>query len=724
MASFYSTAPRLSSIRRNLMRIIVAALLPMGLFAGILFYFLWDSQQSQRAYEQLARVRTMAVLVDNELDNVIGRLRVIATDPLLDTSDLRALDARCRLWLAANEDWENLLLISREQQLINVAVPFGTPLPNRRPVDYQDAAFATLRPAVSDLFTSRVRGGEIVSIAMPVIRGNDAEYLLLVGIKREAFSAELRKMVPPGGVASIYDRNMRIIARSQAEESNVGTLPGKTLLEAMRGAKQGAIRTNTREGVSVFTTWTTLDNGWWIATGTPTAASDRALAQYAGLLGITWLVMLLAGLIMARLFCQHIERDIATTIEVADELAGGRPAEFPKSSIRELASLSESIATLFARERKARAESDAANSAKDEFLAMLGHELRNPIGAIANAVHIMEDENRSPTHDGLARRVVVRQTEILKRIIDDLLDIGRALTGKIALDMRPLELSACITRAIETLAAAGKTARHHIEVHAQPVWIRGDAARVEQVLTNLVVNAINHTPANGNIDVSLAREGNDAVITVNDTGMGIVAESLPRVFDLFYQEERRGYRPHGGLGIGLTLVRRLVEMHGGTIDATSGGTGKGATFTARIPAAEPPDDAPAAAPAAKRSGPRKVQIVEDHLDARETLRAALELDGCEVRTAADGPAGLAALKEWDPDAVIVDIGLPGMDGHAVARAIRAHAGENIQLIALTGYGLAEDEQAAQAAGFDAHLVKPADMTRLRALLRDGAASQA
>jgi CheY-like chemotaxis protein len=161
-------------------------------------------------------------------------------------------------------------------------------------------------------------------------------------------------------------------------------------------------------------------------------------------------------------------------------------------------------------------------------------------------------------------------------------------------------------------------------------------------------------------------------------------------------------------------------MHGGTIDATSAGTGKGATFTARIPAAEPPGDAPAAAPAAKRSGPRKVQIVEDNLDARETLRAALELDGCEVRAAADGPAGLAALKEWDPDAVIVDIGLPGMDGHAVARAIRAHAGEDIQLIALTGYGLAEDEQAAQAAGFDAHLVKPADMTRLRALLREGA----
>jgi signal transduction histidine kinase len=288
-------------------------------------------------------------------------------------------------------DWENLLLLSPEKQIVNVAVPYGTPLPNRRPVDYQEQAFATMRPTISDLFMSRVRGSEIVSIAVPVVRNGKARYLLLVGLKRESLSAGLRKMVPPGGVASIYDRNLHIIARSVASESNVGTPPVKTLLDAMKNAKEGAIRTNTREGLAVFTTWTTLDNGWWIATGTPSAASDRALAQYAGLLGLAWLVMLLAGLIMARIFSQHLERGIATTIGVADQLAGGRPAEFPQSSIRELANLSDVIATLFARERKARAESDAANSAKDEFLAMLGHELRNPIGAVANAVHIMDD---------------------------------------------------------------------------------------------------------------------------------------------------------------------------------------------------------------------------------------------------------------------------------------------------------------------------------------------
>lgn len=713
--------PRLS-IRRSLIRIIVAALLPMGLFAGVLFYFLWDNQQTLRNQEQLARVKTMGVLVENEFQNVISRLQVIASDPLLDKNMLREFDARCRRLLAENPDWENLILLSPEKQLINVAAPYGTALPMRRPAAFQDEAFTTLRPTVSDLFISRVRGSEIVSIAVPVIRNGKAPYLLLVGLKRESFSEGLRKMIPPGGVASIYDGSLRIVARTLAGESNVGTLPGKDLLDAMRGAQEGAIRTKTREGLSVFTTWTKIANGWWIATGTPSAASDRALAQYAGLLALAWLAILLAGLVMARVFCQRLERSVEATIEVANELASGRAASFPQSDIRELAALSDAIATLFARERKARAESDAANTAKDEFLAMLGHELRNPIGAIANAVHIMDDEKRSASQDGMARRVIVRQTEMLKRIIDDLLDIGRALTGKINLDLQPLDLSACVTRAAETLAAAGKTARHRLNVNVMPVWIRGDAARIEQVLTNLISNAITHTPANGDIRISVAQDSGDAVITVRDTGMGIMPEALPRIFDLFYQEERRGDRPQGGLGIGLTLVRRLVELHGGTVTASSPGTGKGATFTVRIPATYAPanEAAPPALPDPVRSRRHKVLIVEDNLDARETLRAALELSGCDVQVAADGPAGIDSLNRWEPDTVIIDIGLPGMDGNAVAREIRARAGARVQLIALTGYGLVQDEEEARAAGFDAHLVKPADLTRLTALMQRSA----
>ena len=207
-------------------------------------------------------------------------MQIIATDPPIDGQNLGALHARFWQLLAANADWENLVLISREKQLVNAIVPYGTPLPDRQPVNYQAQAFATMQPAVSDLFMSRVRGAEIVSVAVPVIRNGSADYLLLVGLRRAALSEGLRKMVPRDGVASIYDRSFRILARTRDRESNLGTLPRKPLLDAMRAA---------REGLAVLTTWTALDNGWWIATGTPTAAPDRALARYAALLGLAWL---------------------------------------------------------------------------------------------------------------------------------------------------------------------------------------------------------------------------------------------------------------------------------------------------------------------------------------------------------------------------------------------------------------------------------------------------
>lgn len=703
------------------MRIVVAALLPMGLFAGVLFYFLWETQQAQRNQEQIARVRTMAAVIESELDNVVGRLQVLASDPLLNSQTLREFDRRSRDLLAANTDWENILLLSPEKQLVNAAMPYGVSLPVRRPVDYQEKAFATKKATVSDLFMSRMRGTEAISVAVPVIRDDRPAYLLLAGMKREHLSEVLRNMVPPGGVASVYDRNFRIVARSRDLDPNLGTLPGAGLLEAMRGQREGVTRTRTREGVSVFTTWTTLSNGWSIATGTPSAAADSALARYAGLLGATWLAVLAAGLIMAGLLLRRIDRSIATTTAIATRLAAGEAAEFPAENVRELASLAETVTRLFMREREARAESDAANAAKDEFLAMLGHELRNPIGAIANAVYIMDGDARTPADDLLARRVIVRQTENLRRLIDDLLDIGRVLAGKIALDRHAIDFALCVTRAMESLAAAGRTARHDIKVDAVHVWVKGDATRLEQVLTNLVVNALNHTPASGNIRVRLANESGHAVLTVSDTGVGIGPASLSRVFELFYQEAKQDDRPRGGLGIGLTLARRLVELHDGVIAVASAGTGKGATFTVRIPACAPPASSTRPAPTERARARKKILIVEDNMDARETLRAALELSGHEVQAAVDGPGGLERLSTFTPDAVIIDIGLPVMDGYAVARAIRTRNGDAVRLIALTGYGLPEDEQKAAAAGFDAHLVKPADLARLAALLEGDSA---
>jgi len=390
-------------------------------------------------------------------------------------------------------------------------------------------------------------------------------------------------------------------------------------------------------------------------------------------------------------------------------------------------------------ERRARGEAEAANQAKDEFLAMLGHELRNPIGAITNAAHILERQGPGGEGDKLARRVIGRQTAILKRMIDDLLDMSRVLTGKISLERRPIDLALCVRNAVENLGAAGKTVDHVIEVRTEPVWVEGDPARIDQVLANLVINAVNHTPPGKHIRVELTRatarpvlarggapvihpEG-EALLCVSDEGVGIAPAALPRVFDLFFQEQQQPDRPKSGLGLGLTLVQRIAQLHGGGVTAESAGIGQGARFCMRIPAIVTPQAA-AAAPTPAAPRPRRVMLIEDNDDARETLKTTLELDGHVVETAADGPTALDMLKRFIPDAVIVDIGLPVMDGHEVARAIRAAGVRNPEggpavLIALTGYGLPEDQRRARAAGFDAHLVKPADFTKLAALIAPG-----
>jgi CheY-like chemotaxis protein/anti-sigma regulatory factor (Ser/Thr protein kinase) len=348
---------------------------------------------------------------------------------------------------------------------------------------------------------------------------------------------------------------------------------------------------------------------------------------------------------------------------------------------------------------------------------MLGHELRNPLGAISNAARLLEHPRTDAEGAQRAREIISRQSDHLTRLTDDLLDAGRAVMGKISLQRRPVELAALVTGALATLKAAGRTANHRLLQNLEPVWVDGDPIRIEQILSNLVINAAKYTPLPGSIRVSLRKEDGYAVLRVADDGIGMSDELVGRAFELFVQGERGLDRTHGGLGIGLTLVRRLAEMHGGTASAKSGGAGKGSELTVRLPAIAPPAAAPARAPQAAPAFRHRILVIEDNHDARESLRRLLELSGHSVSGAADGAAGLAAALVEKPDVVLVDVGLPKMDGYEVARRIRATAGEwQPLLVALTGYGLPEDRSRALEAGFDAHLVKPADPAALEALL--------
>lgn len=358
---------------------------------------------------------------------------------------------------------------------------------------------------------------------------------------------------------------------------------------------------------------------------------------------------------------------------------------------------------------------------RDRFLAILSHELRNPLGAMRNAVHVAQ--RGLPQGSELARPVAIvdRQITHLARLMDDLLDVSRVTTGKVVLQRRRLDLRAVIQQSLQQLAQEFEKHGLHAfsALGARPLWVDGDPVRLEQVVTNLLMNAIKYTPKDGRVELTAGTTSNGVWARFLDTGIGIEPEMLPRIFELFTQVDRTLDRAQGGMGIGLTLVKSLVELHGGAVAAKSPGLGKGSEFTLHFPGAAPP--APALTDTT--GGPtiartlQRVLLVDDSEDNREMLRDLLEMDGFEVQTSVDGPTAVEHALRWKPDVAIVDIGLPIMDGYDVARRVRSVLGPRIRLVALTGYGQPEDHQRTAEAGFDAHLTKPVNIADLEAVIR-------
>ncbi len=364
-------------------------------------------------------------------------------------------------------------------------------------------------------------------------------------------------------------------------------------------------------------------------------------------------------------------------------------------------------AALIAREQAARREAEAANRSKDEFLAMLGHELRNPLSAIASGIEVLERVGGDAEVARNARRIIRRQTRHLAHMMEDLLDVARVITGQVVMVRHGVNLAALVRRVIATLNMTGEPDEHQLIVDLKDAWVDGDPTRLEQVISNLIVNALKYTPAGGRIEVRVGVDENEALLVVKDNGIGIAPELLPRVFDLFVQGERPLDRRAGGLGVGLTLSRRLVELHGGSICAAA--ANPGTIMTVRLPATAPATPPPHAVVRPRRQ--RRVALVEDNEDVLEALRATLELDGQRVWTASDGESGLALILGTDPDAAVVDLGLPGLTGFEVATRCRA-AGYSGRMIALSGYGQEDDVKRARCAGFDVHFLKPVDSAEL------------
>ncbi|MEC5397730.1 response regulator [Uliginosibacterium sp. H1] len=436
----------------------------------------------------------------------------------------------------------------------------------------------------------------------------------------------------------------------------------------------------------------------------PIRAGDRALG--------------LLALANARPSPAYAPQDLATI----DELASRAAIAFDN------ARLYRNLQQEIIRSREAEEGLQDASRRKDEFLAMLSHELRNPLAPIRNAVEIIR--RLAPPEPALtwARDVVDRQVTHLARLVEELLDVSRISQGKIALKTDAVELGNVVAHGVETVRPLIEARKHTlvVSVPEEPVWLRGDFARLAQVVSNLLNNAAKYTPDGGRIELLAGNEDDAVMLRVRDNGIGIDAALLPRIFDLFAQGERSLDRSQGGLGIGLTLVQRLVEMHGGSVQACSDGIGRGAEFIVALPAyvvSAGEGSALVELPRQARQEGRgaRVVVVDDNNDAAESVAAFLRLEGHEVKIAGDGKQALACVEAFSPHVVVLDIGLPGMNGYEVAKALRGnpHTSE-LLLIALTGYGQKEDQAMARDAGFDHHFMKPSDPHALQTVIMEWA----
>jgi signal transduction histidine kinase len=548
-------------LRWHLFEVLLLGILPVGLFAAALLFLNWRAQEEERRTIQIETARVLAAAVDNAIDSTIQRASILARLWAAQPGDHRRVYEHALTALPGNPDWESILAFEASGKMVfRTELPFGAPSGGARLRAYSTEALRANRPVVSEIFVSSERKRSAVGVAVPVSRDGAATHVLIVGLKLDWFDELLRRHgLPPGAIVGIFDGALRFVARSHDGNERRGHAPAPGLDEDMRASAQGLGRYPSLDGTSVYTSWARTRHGWTVAFATPAGPVDGALARHLWMLGGLLAAVVAAGFAFAALKGRRITAAHEALARERDEL--------------------------LKTEQKARAAAEAANRSKDEFLAMLGHELRNPLSAIANSATVLRTPGCEREHAEFAAAVIHRQSWHLKRLIDDLLDVARVMTGKIRLQPRAFDLEAAVHEVVATLKTAGTLSAHPVEVDARPAWVEGDRVRIDQIVTNLLTNAAAHTPPSKPIRVTLRSEAGEAVLRVADEGVGIAPEDMERIFDLFFQARGARGGPNGGLGIGLTLVKRLVELHGGSIAVASAGPGRGASFTVRLPVA-------------------------------------------------------------------------------------------------------------------------------------------
>jgi signal transduction histidine kinase len=702
----------------------LATLLPVALFGAAICVLL--VQRELATLRRGAEARTVAAMTasDAAVGSWIAALEGLAFARLGD-ADFGAFAGAAGRFLSTRPDWRRVVLSDAAGQVLAAA---GTP---RDASENHEESFLeavrTQRPAVGNLVRGMADSAWRLAVRVPVLEGGSLKYVLGADVFPQSLSALLHaQRIPESWSGMLMDAGQRVVATSSPTKERVGEPVPSVFSEAVAGSAPGWLARGAAEGEPGYIAFTRSQlTGWVLAVGIPVRVVQGLEKRVTWILSLGGIGALGLALPAAMFISRRITGPIASLTHAARAVARGEHAEVPpaggpeeiralNAALRAAADAVRERDELVEREKAAMLKADRL---KDEFVAVLGHELRNPLAALMAAAHVLKN---SPAEDAAvikARSVVDRLARQMSSLMEDLLDISRQRLGATALNLEVCRLD----QLVEDFADSARALHvRPIKVTCEPVSVMADPVRVEQILSNLVQNAVKFSPRGTEIAIGVRREAGDAVLQVSDPGEGLTHEFAQLIFTPFVRGRKADNTSQAGVGLGLAVVKSLVEMHGGSVSAMSEGPGCGTVFTVRLPVTLAAAEA-SRRPAALAVVPagRTILLVEDDDDTRDMLQAMLELSGYDVTAARDGATALALAAQAAPDVALVDIELPDMEGYELARRLRATTGAHrVKLCALSGHAWASARGAESAAGFDAHLTKPVSPERLERALSE------
>lgn len=594
-----------TGLERRLFLIGVVATLPLIAIAAYTLHLNTQDNKTKVLESAEGQVRALTAAVDTELNLSIASLQAMAVSSRVVAADMAGFRREALAYLESDPRWANIIFHAPDgTQLMNARVPEGASLPPSPVPELVSAVRAERRAQAGGVVYSQVLRKPAIGMAVPVVREGVLVGVLSAVMLPQAWQSLVdRQKLPPGGVLGVFDAKQHVVARSANPGAWVGKPGSPGLIELVRGhATSGWGETRSLEGIPVFTIYSrSVASGWSSAIGLPKSYVDEQGRRAIVVLGGATLLSICVSLLAAGYLARTISRPMRELEQSAAASAIGRAPTIPSTDFTEIRNVAISLFTAHAEREKllqserearqsehaARVAAEEANRSKDRFLAIVGHELRGPLSAILVARELVARQS-PPEASRRPLDVIKRQVAQLARITDDMMDAGAVLSGNVALHRVPLDFGACVSAVVEGLRTTPSLAAHTVRCSAPSAWVEGDPGRIEQIVSNLVVNAGKYTPPPGTIVAQVAHEGKDIVLRVRDSGIGLDPSLKDRLFELFVQGQQQSQNGPGGLGIGLAVVRRLTELHGGTIEVSSEGVGRGSEFVVRLPAIEPP----------------------------------------------------------------------------------------------------------------------------------------